>query len=364
MLGGSISNDGGHHCGQGRGDHRPETGFEQSRKRRVALRVRNPLRKMRQLRSMIVTASPVAWLGGTVIVTALATSQAAAQFIPPPSLAAPSNLQQNTKPADGSNSNTTTTTVPSTPTLVAPAQVTPNPATAAPASYRDFVAKAKAGIAEGQTNAAIQAFAQATIAANRAPEAAAELQQLREQLVGRGVTALQLEGALRHFANQQGPYNPLRDQAAAISAQAKLALARGDVAGARQMIEQAKALNVPEEAFAIGQLRPWQVQVDIERAERMQASGLGTNVVTASGTNPSGVRQAGGMAPMNNPVQPGVFQPNADSTQIAQASNNQQQSTPAPLTGGNNGEALYRQGMEALTAGKSDQAVEYFSQAW
>ncbi len=265
------------------------------------------------------------------------------------------------------------------------------------------MAKAKAGIAQGQTNAAIQAFAQATIAANRAPESAAELQQLKEQLLGRGVTALQLEGALRHFANlqtagksepklqvppnapmpngqmmppalstpaapalanQQGPYNPLRDQAAAISAQAKLALARGDLAGARQLIEQAKSLNVPEEAFAIGQLRPWQVQVDLERAERMQASGLGTDVVTASGTIPNSVQQAGGNAPMNNMVQPGVFQPNADSTQIAQASNNQQQNAPPPLTGGNNGEALYRQGMEALTAGQREKALEYFSQAW
>lgn len=71
------------------------------------------------------------------------------------------------------------------------------------------------------------------------------------------------------------PVNPLRDQAVNLTAQAKFALGRGDVSNAKSLIEKANALRVPDSEFSSGQLRPWQVAMEIDRAER-QRTGMTT----------------------------------------------------------------------------------------
>src|SRR5687767_15973003 len=56
-------------------------------------------------------------------------------------------------------------------------------------------------------------------------------------------------------------------QAAKLIAQARVALDKGDVRAAWQYAEQAEALNVPDEAFEAGETRPWQMTLEITRAQ-------------------------------------------------------------------------------------------------
>ena len=74
--------------------------------------------------------------------------------------------------------------------------------------------------------------------------------------------------------------NPTRDQAASLAAAAKLALQKGDFAAAKSLVDQANALKVPDNQFGPGQLKPWDVTMDIERAIRLRGN---TGVTTAAG---------------------------------------------------------------------------------
>ncbi|MBM3964712.1 MAG: hypothetical protein FJ308_06540, partial [Planctomycetes bacterium] len=113
--------------------------------------------------------------------------------------------------------------------------------------------------------------------------------------------------------------NPTRDQAASLAAAAKLALQQGDLAAAKSLVDQANALKVPDSQFGPGQLKPWDVTMDIERAIRLRGnSGVTTAAAvtpafTANGTN-------GNLSDKNAAVQPGVFQPGTDTSKVAPAS--------------------------------------------
>ncbi len=278
--------------------------------------------------------------------TALVTTQAAAQFAPPNTSAVPQSPPSGTSPTPGSTS------------LIMPSQTQAGSPTNA---AREALAKAKKGIADNQAGVAVQAYAQAAVLAMRAPEVATEVQQVKDQLLQRGITAAQLEAVIKQTqatmqpnamvapnllqsppsgttapqsssammqapavnpnALANAPYNPLRDKAAALSAQAKLALARGDLMTARQLINQASELKVPDDAFVAGQLKPWQVQIDVERAERSTAAGL-VATPSAQGVQQASVQQASGTGADGSSVQSGVFQPAMDKTQVAPASSN------------------------------------------
>jgi len=351
------------------------------------LRVRNPLKMLREVYACAAPSSPVAWLGSSVVMTALVTTQAAAQFAPPNTQAVPASAPSSTMPTVGSN-------------LTMPQLAAPN---AAATTVREHLTKARKAMVDGQNGVALQAYVHAATLGSRIPEMAAELQQVRDQLQQKGISAMQLDTAMKQAAmaapallppaapaNPQlpslanaiqpqanagqanaMPANPLRDQAAALAAQAKLALARGDVANARQMIDRANSLRVPESDFATGQLKPWQVQMEVERAERAQGTTLASapmnpamsmnqGVVTAS------VQQASGG--MGNPasVQTGVFQPSQDATSVAAASATSSNGGgfQLPVDSNASGDELYRNGVAALTAGKRDEAVQLFQQAW
>src|SRR5262249_30533586 len=56
-------------------------------------------------------------------------------------------------------------------------------------------------------------------------------------------------------------------EASRLVAQARLALDRGDLASAASLAEQAEALNVPDTAFPPGQTRPWQMSLEVSRAQ-------------------------------------------------------------------------------------------------
>ncbi len=57
--------------------------------------------------------------------------------------------------------------------------------------------KAKKGIADNQAGVAVQAYAQAAVLALRAPEVATEVQQVKDQLLQRGITAAQLDAVIK-----------------------------------------------------------------------------------------------------------------------------------------------------------------------
>jgi len=179
------------------------------------------------------------------------------------------------------------------------------------------------------------------------------------------------------------PVNPLRDQAVALAAQAKLFLNRGDIANAQQFIDRANALRVPDSAYTAGQLRPWQVAMEIERAQRSRSQGVAatgapkdSSVETAATSQPVSTKLAGrpGAAQGNisqgasNPgnasmgsISSGVFQPAIDSTQVAQAGATSP--SDAPQAGSVGGE-LYRKGMDELLKGNRQSAIAAFADAW
>ncbi len=154
------------------------------------------------------------------------------------------------------------------------------------------------------------------------------------------------------------PANPLRDQAVALTAQAKLFLSRGDLANAQQFVERANALRVPDSAYTTGQLRPWQVAMEIERAQRSRSSGLAATGAPAD----AGVTTAAATQTMaHGNINSGVFQPANDATQIAQAGATSPSVAPQA---GSTGEQLYRKGMDELVKGNRQTAIDTFTDAW
>ena len=191
------------------------------------------------------------------------------------------------------------------------------------------------------------------------------------------------------------PVNPLRDQAVNLAAQAKLALGRGDLPNAKSLIEKANSLRIPDSEFAAGQMRPWLVAIEIDRAERQRSNSsavpptLPTNtltqplssVVTPNAPNqiPNGqlrpVPQTGNVVnasatmpiqqpnqPNVNPVGSAVHVPSQDSTQVKTVAA-QGEGSLAPVPAGN-GEDLFRSGVAALAGGDRERAMKLFNEAW
>jgi general secretion pathway protein D len=148
-----------------------------------------------------------------------------------------------------------------------------------------------------------------------------------------------------------------KGEAARLVAQARAALDRGDLDAARVMAEQAQDLNVPDNAFAAEETRPWQVLLEIEKIARRR----------------QGVTQAaGGNTPAEPryPVAQGVYNPGADTTKTVPAASNQsvvvrQSPTPAtPATPAGPGLQLYDEGLKALEQRDREGALAKFTEAW
>jgi general secretion pathway protein D len=152
--------------------------------------------------------------------------------------------------------------------------------------------------------------------------------------------------------------NPARDQASGLAAQAKLALQRGDLATAKQLIDQAAAMKVPDNQFGPGQLKPWDVAMDVERAIRLRGN---APVQTAGATSPA---TAGGkVSDAPGAVQPGLYQPGADPSRMAQASSLSM--GPGAIQDQDlTAQDWYARGIDAMALGDRDAAASYFSNAW
>jgi len=145
--------------------------------------------------------------------------------------------------------------------------------------------------------------------------------------------------------------HPRKAEAVALLAQARAALARGELDRAETLAQKAKSFNVPEEAFDQGDDRPWVVLLDIERTRNRR----------------SGVQPAANFEPVGQPrnrfaVQPGIYRPDRDNSRVIGA-----QSTETPQTAPQRvteGHRLFEQGEQALLDRKIDEAVKLFRQAW
>ncbi|MEX2175482.1 MAG: hypothetical protein WD872_14055 [Pirellulaceae bacterium] len=145
-----------------------------------------------------------------------------------------------------------------------------------------------------------------------------------------------------------------KGEAVRLVAQARIALDRGDLQAAHSMAQQAQDLNVPDNAYAAEETRPWQVLLDVEKISRRREG-----VVQASGANAP--------AEPKYPVAQGVYDPQADATRNVPASSQaplgRAVPTPAGQAGGP-GDRLYDEGLQALENGDREGALAKFGEAW
>ena len=135
-----------------------------------------------------------------------------------------------------------------------------------------------------------------------------------------------------------------------LAAQARAALDRGDLAQALRLAEQAQSLRVPETAFGPGDLRPWEVLLQVQSAFNRQATGA----VTANHTQPV---PPPGAAAGSFPVSQGLYVTEQDRTRTMPAQALDSGTAP-------DGQRLYQQGLRALENQDRDTALNLFRQAW
>jgi general secretion pathway protein D len=157
------------------------------------------------------------------------------------------------------------------------------------------------------------------------------------------------------------PIETRKNRAASFVAQGRAALDRGQYQLAQQYAVAAEKEKVPESAWLAGEPRPWMLTLDVDKAIRsgkgpiLQAAGQRTSEATPSG------------------IQQGAFVTDQDFTRNVPASGTSPGLTNAasapslqsiPANGNGNGEELYRKGLEALQAGRREEAMRLFGDAW
>ncbi|MFN7732345.1 MAG: hypothetical protein ACK5OB_10605, partial [Pirellula sp.] len=152
-------------------------------------------------------------------------------------------------------------------------------------------------------------------------------------------------------------------QASSLAAQAKFALQRGDLVAAKQLIDQAKSLRVPDTEFGKEHIWPSEVAMDIDRAIKRSGGVPGLPVGTdATG----GVTQAAGNLSDQGGVQTGLYRPSTDPSRIAQASG---VNAPAMNLGPDSQQDMpardwYERGLESMSLGDRAAALNYFTNAY
>ncbi len=266
--------------------------------------------------------------------------------------------------------------------------VTPVPGTVSQQAMSQ-IGQSRTAAARRDYQTAVGLFRQAAATSAKEPAFTAELNKLRSELVALGIdaqllampqtmpTALPSTGtnatplqALGNIAAQPLPSGaPMsaadrKREALRLIVTGRAALDRGDVTTAYQFAKQAESLRVAESEFAPGEPRAWQLVLDSESAARR--AGIDVSIIqqatalTPAGQNSSMVQQAGGVSTQSSPISQSVFNSpiNGANTTIQQVQN------LSPLSSGNIGESLYREGLDALTSGELEKARAKFVEAW
>jgi len=137
-------------------------------------------------------------------------------------------------------------------------------------------------------------------------------------------------------------------EALALLARAKAALDRDDVRLAERLTADAQRLDVPEDAFAPGELQPWLLQLQIRKIRSRQGSAYRTAAHQDDRSRSS--RYA---------VAPASYDPRRDDTRTRRAS-----AEEGPPLGRLSPAELFRRGERALDDDDKEAAIRYFSQAW
>lgn len=251
-----------------------------------------------------------------------------------------------------------------------------------------LITQCRAAISRRDFTSAVQLYRQAATAAQSAagpsqPAWVADTGKLRTELLAVGMdaallslppqatpvpqaTALQALGEInaQPLATAVNAVDRKRE-ALKLIAIGRSSLDRGDVLTAFKLAKQAEALKVPELDFAANEPRVWQLLLDTESAARRAGIDV-TKVVQASsvqvGDGASPVQQAGGFpSGQSMPLFEGMFNtPGANANGTIQQVQNL---SPLPI-GGNQGERLYREGLEALSLSEQEKARVKFIEAW
>ncbi len=151
-------------------------------------------------------------------------------------------------------------------------------------------------------------------------------------------------------------------EAGRLVAMGQAAMNRGDFRTAQRLATQADSLEVPDAAFRPGQTRPWQLMLDADSMSRRQPAS--SQQAQFNPAQLGGVVQAGATMPIGNTagngqVQQSGYNATNEGSQVMQVQANLPQ-VPEP------GEAaqIYRKGVEALSAGNSEEARALFLEAW
>ncbi|OYP32210.1 general secretion pathway protein GspD [Rhodopirellula sp. MGV] len=223
-----------------------------------------------------------------------------------------------------------------------------------------LVGQARAALDAKQFESAVEFYRSAQAAASVDPKIASDVARLRVDLQIAGIDAALLNLPPRMAAGFQAQPMPTAQQNVAATkaealrlvAQGRLALDRGDTAGALGFARQAQQLNIPESAFAPGEPRVWDFVLDAESAAK-RTGVMDSQIALAGG--------AGGMdSDEANFIQQMLF--SGETGGAVQ----QVQALGAPLPQGNAADPVadYEAGLQALQAGDQDTARQHFIEAW
>ncbi len=178
-------------------------------------------------------------------------------------------------------------------------------------------------------------------------------------------------GAPRRLPTADIPVAVRKQEVLRLLAMSRAALDRGDLHGARLLAEQARAMEVPDAAFAANEPHPDHLLLEISSAlARRGGARLDSPYAVTQAYDP-GTPSAGPY-----PVSPGVYRPADDQSRMMAAQALLPQSPPGPGpgdAGGAGGPAaaplapgleLYRQGVMALEQQRREEALDLFSRAW
>lgn len=254
----------------------------------------------------------------------------------------------------------------------APQVTAPAPESPALTTTPQWIGQARLALARKDYAAAVQAFRKAA-AAPSANQYAKELTTLHTQLQSTGIDPRLLSAPSTQPGNRlpgivgAQPIPASSDpavrkrEALRLVAIGRAALDRGDAATALLLAQQAKSLNVPEQDFAAGEPRVWQLLLDAESAARR--GGIALTAGQQVPATPAMVQQAvgGGSEPSNDAVAQMLFaaeQGGDGPARVAQVQNTQ------PLTPQTPAQRSYNDGLEALSRGDKNAARTLFLEAW
>jgi general secretion pathway protein D len=265
------------------------------------------------------------------------------------------------------------------------------------AATQSLLARAKAALDAKQYTEAVELYRRARVNAQPLPQFQQQVAGLRQSLTQLGIEPALLDmpptappngntpgnGATPVAASPAGQPQPLaipadamllsdtgspggKAEALRLVAQGRAALDRGDIATAMRMVTAAETLGVSESEFAAGEPRVWQLALDVQSAARRTGTVAAPTTSASVSDAPadsmvrqaSGLQLAGGAAGDGGGVINSVYNSDSDTTKVQPA-----QALDAPLAL-SPGDALYRQGLEALSSGNTTRARQLFVEAW